>query len=127
MLMAGPQWIRLDVGYFSNPKVLRAGPTAAALHLAAVCYLGAHELDDGILPGEAVGPLASLVKVQRPAETIERLVKHGLWHRADDGGFIIHDYDVMNGGKGEAAAARRRQRERRRKQLRDEEGKFESP
>jgi hypothetical protein len=115
-MMAGPQWVRLDVGYFSNPKVLRAGRDAAMLHLAAVCYLGAHELDDGILPAEAVQPLVSLVRVSRSGETLDRLVKCGLWHRADDGGFIVHDYDVMNGARSEAAAARQRQRDRRAKQ-----------
>ena len=122
--MSGQQWIRVDVGYFSNPKILRAGPTAAMLHLAAVCYLGAHELDDGILPAEAVHSLTTLVGVKRPGDVIERLTKNALWHQSDDGGYIIHDYDKLNGGKGEAAASRRRQRERRARQLRDEEGRF---
>jgi hypothetical protein len=119
--MAGPQWVRLDVAYFSNPKVLRAGKDAALMHLAAVCYLGAHEMDDGILPAEAVPVLAALVRVQRPGEVVDRLMKHGLWHRADDGGYIIHDYDVMNGARSEAAAARRRQRDRRARQLTEQE------
>ncbi len=122
--MAGPQWVRLDVGYFSNPKVLRAGRDAALMHLSAVCYLGAHELDTGILPAEAVPVLAALVKVQRPTDVVERLVKHGLWHYSDAGGFIVHDYDVMNGGRSEAAASRRRQREHRNTNRDPDTGQF---
>jgi len=113
--MAGTQWVRLDVGYFSNPKVLRAGRDAALMHLAAICYLGAHERDDGVLPAEAVNVLGKLVKVTRPGEVAERLVKHSLWHNAD-GDYLVHDYDVTNGGRSEAAAARERQRRRREKQ-----------
>lgn len=113
--MAGLTWVRLDTGYFSNPKILRAGPDGALLHLAAICYLGAHELDAGVLPAEAVEHVAASVKVRRPAPVIERLVANRLWHEHDDG-WLIHHYDVMNGENSEAAAARRRQRTRRAKQ-----------
>lgn len=122
--MAGPQWVRLDVGYFTNPKILRAGPDGALLHLAAICYLGAHEIDDGVLPAEAVTGLAGSVGVRHPDTVVGRLVKHGLWHEHDRD-WLIHHYDVMNGENSEAAAARHRQRKRRAGQLRDSEsGQF---
>ena len=113
--MAGQQWVRLDVGYFSNPKVLRAGKDAALLHLAAICYLGAHEIDSGILQQDAVRVLVACVNV-RGKEAVAQLQKCGLWHPSDDGGWIVHDYDVTNGGRSEAAYARERQRRRRARQ-----------
>jgi hypothetical protein len=110
--MAGPTWVRLDTGYFSNPKILRAGTDAALLHLAAICYLGAHELDAGILPGEALDLVASMVRVKRPHDVVRRLCDNKLWH-CHDGGWLIHHYDIMNGENSEGAAARRRQRAKR--------------
>jgi len=120
--MAGPTWVRLDVGYFLNRKILRAGPDAALLHLAAICYLGAEESDAGIVPAEIVGVLAKLTKIRQPAPVVERLVKYGLWHPADAGDFIVHDWDITNGGKSEAAYARARQRKHRARQRATENG-----
>lgn len=107
--MAGQSWVRLDTSYFTNPKVLRAGSDGALLHLAAICYLGAHELDAGVLPAEAVELVASSVRVRRPDQVVQRLVDARLWHEHADG-WLVHHYDVMNGENSEAAAARRRQR-----------------
>lgn len=121
--MAGPMWVRLDVGYFTNPKILRAGTDGALLHMAAICYLGAHELDYGVLPAEAVGTLAESVRVRRPDVVIAVLVKHGLWHEHDRD-WLIHDYDTTNGIRSEGYAARIRQRRRRDKQRRDRAGRF---
>jgi hypothetical protein len=110
--VAGSSWIRVDCGYFRNPKIVRAGPDAALLHLAAVCYLGEHNIGDGLLPGEMIDRLGADVGIRRSREVelvVERLVKCSLWHPGDAGGFIVHDYDTTNGDKSEAAAARRRQ------------------
>ena len=111
--MSGSQWVRIDVGYLTNPKIRRAGRDAALLHLAAVCYLGAHENENGLLPPEALELLAPQCYIRHVEPVIERLVKNGLWHPSLDGGFLIHDYDLLNGAKSEAAGARRRQRKRR--------------
>lgn len=110
--MAGATWVRLDTGYFSNPKVLRAGTDAALLHLAAICYLGAHELDSGVLPAEALDLIAAEARARRPSEVVARLVACQLWHDHPDG-WLVHHYDVMNGENSEAVAARRRQRDKR--------------
>ena len=110
--MAGPTWVRLDTAYFTNPKILRAGPNGALLHLAAICYLGGHELDDGVLPAEALDLVAGMVKVRKPDAVVDRLVAAGLWHE-QPGGWQVHHYDVMNGASSDAAAARRRQRAKR--------------
>lgn len=118
--MAGPTWVRLDTGYFTNPKILRAGSDASLLHLAAICYLGSHELDAGVLPAEAVDLVASSVRIKRPNDVVARLVAQGLWHDHPDG-WLVHHYDVMNGENSEAAAARRRQRTRRARQRAQQE------
>lgn len=112
-------WVRLDVGYFSNPKVLRAGRDASLLHLAAVCYLGAHNQGDGELPVEAIGPLAKLVHIDRPGPVVDRLVSNALFEQNGSGLLIVHDFDSLNGSRSEAALAaarQRRLRERRRHQ-----------
>lgn len=110
--MAGTSWVRLDTGYFTNPKILRAGTDGALLHLAAICYLGAHELDHGILPAEAVDLVAASARIKNPCKVVARLIDARLWHVAD-GGFLVHHYDVMNGENSEAFAARARQRRQR--------------
>lgn len=118
-VMAGAQWVRIDVDYLANPKVRRAGRDGALLHLAAIGYLAAHELDDGLLPAEAPPVLAPLAYVKSAEPVIARLAAAGLWHPSMDGGYVVHDYDAMNGSRSEAAAARRRKRaERDRSRLR---------
>lgn len=110
--MASSKWVRLDTGYFTNPKILRAGTDAALLHLAAICYLGAHDLDHGVLPAEAVPALAVSLRLRRPDAVVGHLLLAGLW--VEHGGdWLIHHYDVMNGENSEAAAARERQRRKR--------------
>jgi hypothetical protein len=109
MLMAGTQWVRVDVGYLRNPKVRRAGRDAALMHLAAIFYLGEHRIDSGLLPPEALAFVAAEAHVRQPGRVIERLVKHGLWHPDLGGGFLIHHYAETNGEASEAAANRYRQ------------------
>ena len=111
--MSGAQWVRLDVGYLSNPKVRRAGRDGALLHLAAICYLADHELDDGLLPPEAVAVLTPLAYVRHVDAVVERLVKAELWHPSLAGGYLIHDYDALNGAESPAVRARQRQRRKR--------------
>jgi hypothetical protein len=82
--MAGAAWVRLDTGYFSNPKILRAGTDGALLHLAAICYLGAHELDSGVLPAEALELVAAAARVKRPYDLVRRLVDLRLFHVRDE-------------------------------------------
>lgn len=112
--MSGTHWVRIDAGYFSNPKVLRAGRDGAVLHLAAICYLARHDLDDGLLPVEAVDLLALDAGVRRVEQVVASLVKAGLWHGGDYGGdYLVHDYDALNGNR--SAAYREKQRSRRRR------------
>lgn len=122
--MAGLTWVRLDCGYFTNPKVLKAGSDGALLHLAAICYCGAHGIDDGVLPGPAVELVASTVRIRRPLDVVQRLVDAGLWHEDADG-WRIHHYDEMNGSNSEAARARERQKRHRERLRRQREAALE--
>lgn len=114
--MSGTQWVRVDVGYLTNPKVRRVGRDGALLHLSSILYAGGQGLDDGLLPPEALPILAPQAYIRVVDPVIERLVKCGLWHPDLSGGFLVHDFAGMNGADSEAAASRARQR---RKRVRD--------
>lgn len=108
--MAGTQWVRLDVGYLRNPKVLAVGRDGAVVHLAAILYLGEHRIDSGLLPPEALDLVVHAAGVRRPEPVVAALVKAGLWHPRSSGGYLVHDYSETNGAASEAAAARERKR-----------------
>lgn len=100
-------WAKLDDQFPQHPKVLRAGPDAAWLHVCAVCYC-AQYLTDGFVPKEAVATLSTL---RQPARLAARLVEVGLWHDRGDQ-FEVHDYLAYNPTRekveGERAAAKDR-------------------
>jgi len=106
--MAGTRWIRLDVEYFGNPKMARAGKDGRLLHLASMCHAGAH-LTDGHIAGELVATLCQQAGV-RPV-TVDRLVNVGLWVPVDDG-FLIHDYLAMQDSRLKVESKRKAAAER---------------
>ena len=108
--MAGTQWVRVDVGYLRNPKVRRAGNDGALLHLAAILYLGEHQLNNGLLPPEALELMVTDTRIRRPDPVIDRLVKNGLWHPDLGGGYLIHHYAETNGDASRASADKERKR-----------------
>ena len=115
--MAGRQWIRVDSKYLTNPKVRRAGPAAMALHLASICYCAEHDIDDGLLPPEALAVVAinGWVEPHELDDVVGRLVTAGLWEASMQGGFIVHDYAVMNGASNAAYRHKLRQQAYRRR------------
>src|SRR5581483_3384403 len=84
--------VMLDPRFPDHPKILAAGPLAAWLHVAGICYANRH-LTDGFIPVGQLTHLCALpANVGGLAERLARdLVDVGLWHEAD-GGFEIHDY-----------------------------------
>lgn len=116
--MSGSQWVRIDCGYLTNPKIRRVSRDAVDLHLAGILYLGGHRIDTGLLPPEALEIVALNARLRRVEPVVAELVKHGLWHPATDGGYVVHDYAETNGDASEAAAAR--DRKRRWKERRDD-------
>lgn len=102
-------WVRLDTGYFHNLKVLAAGRDAAVLHVAAICWCATQPKLDGHVPSSAVPTLLQMAGVKRSA--VAAAVAAGLWSTNGDG-FVLHDFDVMNGCASPAERQRERQRER---------------
>jgi hypothetical protein len=113
--MAGPRWVRLDVDYFRNPKVLVAGRDARDLHLASICWAG-QMLTDGHIPAAAVEALArdaGIVARARPS-AVDHAIDAGLWV-VNGAGFVLHDFVEMNGSRSEVEAVREQWRERQRR------------
>lgn len=114
--MAGPRWVRLDVDYFHNPKVLAAGRDGRDLHLASICWVGRY-LTDGFIPYDAVDALARDAGVRAPG-AVERAVIAGLWLPSDNGhgaGYDLHDFVEMNGSRVDVEREREQWRERQRR------------
>jgi hypothetical protein len=125
--MAAQSWVRLDVAYFRNAKIRRAGIDAALLHLAAICYLGDHRnqrTESGILPADVIDLLAAEVRLRNPERVVGRLVKNELWHE-HGGDWLVHDYDTANGDRSDAAAARERQRNNRNRNRDPQSGQYQ--
>jgi hypothetical protein len=106
--MAGPRWVRLDVDYFTNPKMARAGKDGRALHMASICHAGG-QLTDGHITTELVPSLCALAGV-RPA-AVGRLVAIGLWVPVSDG-YLIHDYLAMQDSRLKVETKRKQAAER---------------
>jgi hypothetical protein len=83
-------WVKLDDGFYDNPKILRAGLTAAGLYTAGLTY-AARKLTDGFLADVAVNMLVGDSGTGLPG----RLIEAGLWS-AVEGGYQIHDYLEYN-------------------------------
>jgi len=98
--MAGPRWVKLDVDYFRNPKAAAVGRAGRDLHLASICYAGAH-LTDGHIPTSVLRIV--LTDADVPRSTVGTLVDAGLWVPNGDG-WTIHDYTAMQGTRAEVEA-----------------------
>lgn len=79
-------WIKLDDGFATHPKVLKAGPLGIAVQIRALCYASQNKTD-GFIPTEAL----ELMTYGLPAGMTERMLECGLWDQID-GGYQIHDY-----------------------------------
>lgn len=51
-------WVKLDDGFFRNPKVVSVGKDAKFLYVAALCYCGAN-ITDGRIPAGALRLIAA--------------------------------------------------------------------
>jgi len=106
--MAGPRWVRLDVEYFHNPKTSGVTPVAQVLHLASICWAGAH-LTDGHIPAHIVPQLRTAARAK--PEHVAQLVAARLWIPVGDG-FEIHDYLAMQDSREQVERRRKRTAER---------------
>lgn len=114
-------WVKLDDNYRNHPKLVKAGPEAVALDVAAMCYSAAY-LTDGFVPESAVPSLFPLRNTQR---AVDALVTSRRWHRdADNHGYWIHDYLDYNPAAEKVLAEREKEREKKKRQRRNPDGTF---
>jgi hypothetical protein len=65
-------WARLDDQFWANPKIDRAGNTAAGVFARALCYCSAQTTDGYV-------PRAIASQISGHTRTINRLISVGLW------------------------------------------------
>lgn len=82
-------WVRVEDLFPEHPKVLRAGPSAAWLFVAGLCYC-ARNLTDGTIPDQALPGLGQYGTL-RARHLARILVDVNLWERVD-GGYCVHNY-----------------------------------
>ena len=100
-------WVRLDDGFADHPKVERAGPLAAWLHVVAMCYCARH-LTDGRIPKATARRLAD---IPSPGRHIDTLVAVGLWDEDGDD-YVLHDFLEYQPSRADVEADRKAARER---------------
>lgn len=124
--MAGARWVRLDVDYFGNPKILAAGRDGRDIHLASICWVARYHTD-GDIPTTALPMIFrdAGVRLTVADRATDRAVAAGLWVPNGDG-FHLHDFVEMNGTRDEhdqkhAAYLERQRRYNRKRQRRDDD------
>lgn len=100
-------WVKLDDDFYVHPKVVMAGPEAAYLYVAGLCFCGKH-LTDGVIPKAMVPTLANH---RKPLDLAATLVKVRLW--VDDGdNYIVNGYHDYNPPAAKVKAQREADRDR---------------
>lgn len=94
-------WIRLDVGFPRNHKILallgqKEGHRAAFAYVCGLAYAG-EQGTDGFIPREALPFLHCRTR------DAAQLVAAGLWHD-DQGGWVINDWEEKQPASEESAA-----------------------
>lgn len=103
-------FVKLDNQFPDHPKVLEAGPQAAWLYVAGLCYCS-RQLSDGFIPASIVSRLCD---VRAPKVLASRLVRVGLWVETE-GGYRVHNYLDHQTSAKDVSAAREANKERQRK------------
>lgn len=106
-------WVRLDDGFPEHPKLLKAGPLAMLMQVAALCYCNRH-LTDGFIPEGKVPTLLNLDGLGDWREVLSALLREGIWERVD-GGYQVHDYLDYQPSRAQVLAEREQKREAGRK------------
>lgn len=95
-------WVKLDDGFFRNPKAIAAGPNGRALYLAGLCFC-AQGLTDGVIDKRALQIVAADAAVK--PSTADVLVREGLWLE-DDAAYVVPDYLSYNPSRAQVLAER---------------------
>lgn len=96
-------WVKLDDGFWSNPKVDGVGNEAAGVYARALSYCGCHETD-GTIPDSVVRYIGRI-------RAWEALVDKGLMERLDNG-FLVPDFLHFNPSHAQLEAKREADRKR---------------
>lgn len=99
-------WVKLDDGYWSNPKVVAVGNEAAGAYARMLSYCG-QQLTDGRVEDHVAKFIC------KPA-MVKRLEAHGFIEPTEDG-YRIPDYLDFNPTRAKAEKERAKARERMRK------------
>jgi len=94
-------YVKLDDGFFANPKVAAVGYDGAGLYAMGLSYCGMY-LTDGFLP--------DLWANQHPKRIVAKLVQGELWRKVE-GGYVMADYLDYNRCAADIKEERRRKRE----------------
>ena len=103
-------WVKLDDGFFRNPKIVAISPESKLIYLAGLCYAGA-ALTDGFIPKNAVRMIAADADVPSPQKRAKELVDAGLWVE-NPRGYNIHDYLEHNTSASDVLSKREAARKR---------------
>lgn len=99
-------WVKLDDGFWSNPKVIGAGNEAAGAYARLLSYCG-QQLTDGQVEDH-------IAKFVAKPMVIKKLDEHGLVVKSGSG-LVIPDYLDYNPTKEKAEEERAKARKRMRK------------
>lgn len=111
-------WVRLDDGFWRNPKVIRllsqsGGPEALSLHVLALTFCG-ENLTDGLVEKPQLRVLVRW-PTQRITQRTKQLLNAHLWDEVAPGLWRIHDYLDYNPSAKEVQAKRVSDKERQRR------------
>jgi hypothetical protein len=99
-------WVKLDDGFYRQPKIRAAGLDGRSLHLAGACWSAA-ELTNGEIQKDMIDVL--LVDAQVKAATLTKIVRLGLW--IDEGDhYLIVDWSELVRSRAEVEKDRARWR-----------------
>jgi len=104
-------WVKIDDGFLTHPKAIKAGKDGRALFFAALIY-SSRELTDGFIDDSAIPILGAFAEVKNGVAVADLLVRIRLFDREDDG-YRIHDYLDYN--RSAAAITAEREAAKRRK------------
>lgn len=96
-------WVRLDDGFETHPKVVRAGNEGAGIYCRILAHCGRHLTDGKIVSEVAVAIAGTRAKV-------DRLVDVGLLDNLHDGRYLVRDFLDYNPSADEVEGQREAKR-----------------
>jgi hypothetical protein len=103
-------WVKLDDGFYDDPKIRRAGLAASGLFCRSLAYSARH-LTDGYVDHEWVDEQCARLRPAERRNVIDALVDCGLW-QPRSGGFVISNYLKFNPSRRDVETRREADRNR---------------